>query len=297
LGEERFPAERILILAEPEGKNTAPAIAYACIVLQDVGTAEDTLMVMPADHTIEPLSPFLEDVSKAAALAGEGWLVTFGIPPEGPETGYGYVEAAEALGPGFKVRSFKEKPDEATARSFLAQGNHYWNSGMFAFRADRFLEELHEHAPEVARPFLEASIAEIPRSGPTGNTPIILQAGYQMEAVYRKTVSISIDYAVMEYSKRSAVVRASFSWSDVGSWDVVARLFGAQLERQRLETLIAVDSEENFVLSDLPVALAGVKDLIVVVKNGTVLVCRRGKSQLVKDIVQMLKEGDRTELL
>lgn len=297
LREEPFPSSRVIVLAEPAGKNTAPAIAYACTVLKRAGSPSDTVIVLPADHTIEPLSVFAEDVRKAGRLAEQGWLVTFGIPPERPETGYGYIEVADKIDPGFRVRKFKEKPDEASARSFLSQGNHYWNSGMFAFRTDRFLEELDKHAPEVARSFLMASLPEIPQHSPIGNTPIMLPVGKQIEDIYRKTPSISIDYAVMERSGACAMVPARFSWSDVGSWDVVAELFGSELEKRQAEHLITVEAEENFVLSDIPVALAGVKDLIVIVKNGAVLVCKRGKSQLVKDVVQTLKDTERSDLL
>jgi mannose-1-phosphate guanylyltransferase/mannose-6-phosphate isomerase len=297
LQEKSFPPDRILILAEPQGRNTAPAIAYACNVLRRTGTPEDTLIVMTADHVIEPLSVFYEDVEKAATLAEQDRLVTFGIPPEGPETGYGYVEAGEQLELGFKVRKFKEKPDEATARSFLSQGNHYWNSGMFAFRIDRFLEELENHAPEVARVFAEISLPKNKRQTRADTSPVLLPVDEALEAVYEKSPSISIDYAVMEHSGRCAVVPAGFSWSDVGSWDVVADLFGAELEAQGADSLMVVDSKDNFVLSDLPVALVGVQDLIVVVKNGIVMVCRKGKSQQVKDVVQRLKDEDRTDLL
>ena len=297
LKEEPFPSSRVIVLAEPAGKNTAPAIAYACAALKHAGFSSDALIVQPADHAIEPLPVFAGDVDKAARLAEQGWLVTFGIPPERPETGYGYIEVAEEIDPGFRVRKFKEKPDEATARSFLSQGNHYWNSGMFAFRADRFLKELDKHAPEVARPFLMASLPEIPQHSPSGNTPIMLPVAKQIEDIYRKTPSISIDYAVMEHSDHCAVIPAHFSWSDVGSWDVVAELFGSDLEKRQAEHLITVEAEGNFVLSDVPVALAGVKDLIVIVKNGAVLVCKRGRSQLVKEVVQTLKNRDRSDLL
>ena len=296
LEDASFPPERVLVLAEPEARNTAPAIAYACSVLGGLATAEDTLIVQPADHTIEPLPVFREDVNRAAVLAEADWLVTFGIPPEGPETGYGYVEAGEQLDPGFKVKKFKEKPDIATARSFLAQGNHYWNSGMFAFRIGRFLEEVDRHAPEVARAFAGISTPE--RKGQSkGASPVLLPADPQLVAVYGQSPSISIDYAVMEHSDRCAVVPASFSWSDVGSWDVVAELFGGELESRGADNLIAVEAKDNFVLSDLPVALVGVQDLIVVVKNGIVMVCRKGKSQQVRDVVQRLKDEHRQELL
>jgi mannose-1-phosphate guanylyltransferase/mannose-6-phosphate isomerase len=297
LREEDFPQGRVLVLAEPEAKNTAPAIAYACVLLRRAGSPEDTLIVMPADHIIEPLSVFAEDVGRAASLAEKGWLVTFGIPPDRPETGYGYIEAGETLDPGFKVRKFKEKPDEATARSLIAQGNHYWNSGMFVFRADRYLEELQAHTPDVARPFLKTSIPEFQKQGSGAKAPLLVATDGALEAAYGESPSISIDYAVMEHSEHSAVVPAGFSWSDVGSWDVVAGLFGAEPEAGSTGSPIVVDSKNNFILSDVPVALAGVEDLIVVVKNGAVLICRKGKSQLVRDIVQVLKKDDRGELL
>jgi mannose-1-phosphate guanylyltransferase/mannose-6-phosphate isomerase len=292
---ERFPPARVLILAEPEARNTAPAIGYACTVLQDTGTVDDTLIVMPADHVIEPLSAFTSDVGKAAIPAEQGWLVTFGIPPDRPETGYGYIEAGEALGPGFRVRKFKEKPDAVTARSFLAQGNHYWNSGMFAFRAGRFLEELGRYAPKVARAFSGIPQRRSAQQSASAVSPVLLPADEGLQAAYGKCPSISIDYAVMEHSEHCAVIPAGFSWSDVGSWDVVAEL-SASNPRDAVD-LFTVDATGNFVLSDLPVALVGVQDLLVVVRNGIVLVCRKGKTQQVKDIVQILKEKDRTDLL
>jgi mannose-1-phosphate guanylyltransferase len=195
------------------------------------------------------------------------------------------------------VLKFKEKPDEATARSFLAQGNHYWNSGMFAFRADRYLEELSQHAPKVSRPFLEVAVADAAEHSATTKKTVLIPVGESIESCYGKAPSISIDYAVMEHSERCAAVPASFTWSDVGSWDVVAELFGSEAQETGKGGPITVDAAGNFVLSDLPVALAGVSDLIVVVKNGTVLVCRRGRSQLVRDIVQILKDDDRSDLL
>ena len=167
---------------------------------------------------------------------------------------------------------------------------------MFAFRSDRYLQDLGRHGPEVARAV--AGIATPSRKGQsTGASPLLLPVDAQLKAVYEQSPSISIDYAVMERSDRSAVVPASFSWSDVGSWDVVAELFGRELESRGADSLIAVDAKDNFVLSDLPVALVGVHDLIVVVKNGIVMVCRKGRSQQVKDVVQRLKDEDRRELL
>jgi mannose-1-phosphate guanylyltransferase/mannose-6-phosphate isomerase len=297
LREEDFPPGRVVVLAEPEARNTAPAIAYACVQLRRAGSAEESLIVMPADHVIEPLSVFAGDVGRAASLAEQDWLVTFGIPPDRPETGYGYIEADEALDPGFKVRKFKEKPDEATARSFIAQGNHYWNSGMFAFRADRYLEELQAHMPDLARLFLETPLSDVAPREANKAAPLLVPADRALAAAYRKSPAISIDYAVMEHSEHSAVVPAGFSWSDVGSWDVVSDLFGAEPEEGGAGSPVVVDSNNNYVLSDLPVALAGVEDLIVVIKNGAVLICRKGKSQAVKEVVELLKKDDRSDLL
>jgi mannose-1-phosphate guanylyltransferase len=167
---------------------------------------------------------------------------------------------------------------------------------MFAFRVDRYLEELHTHAPDVAAAFDGISTPASSTKSTTGE-PILISVDSVLESVYNKSSAISIDYAVMEHSDRCAVVPAGFSWSDVGSWDVVAELAEADAESDEGAKLISVDSKGNFVLSDIPVALAGVEDLIVVVKNGIVLVCRKGRSQLVKDIVQILKEEDRSDLL
>ena len=293
-----FAANRIVILPEPEGRNTAPALAYACAVLSGAGFGEDTLIVMPADHMIEPLSKFAEDVDRAARLAEQDWLVTFGIQPQGPETGYGYIEAGDALETGLEVRRFKEKPDAATARSFLAEGNHYWNSGMFAFRAECFRRQLQQHAPQVARAF-SGSVAPQwrARGASIPDGPQLVPPDDALQAAYGRTPSISIDYAVMEHSRRCALIPAGFAWSDVGSWDVVAELFASRPDGGAADSVIGVEAERNFVFSDLPVALAGVEDLIVVVKNGAVLICRKGQTQLVRDLVQSLKQRDRTDLL
>lgn len=292
-----FPANRIVILPEPQARNTAPAIALACCFLKAQGSEGDTLLVMPADHTVSPSATFAEDVETAERLAAEGWLVTFGITPERPETGYGYVEIAGRLAGGFKAARFKEKPDIETARAFLRRGGHYWNSGMFAFRVDRFLGELERHAPEVAKPFLFAPLPGPPATAQPGNGPVFAGAEETLASIYRQTPGISIDYALMERSNRCAVVPARFSWSDVGSWDVVAELFGPELAEGQARDLVSVQAAGNFVFSDIPVALAGVEDLVVVVKNGALLICRRGQTQLVREVVQALRDAGREDLL
>jgi len=292
----------VLLLAEPEGKNTAPAIAFACSVISRMTGENSSLLVLAADHLIEPLSVFKADVEKAALLAEAGYLVTFGIPPERPETGYGYLERGGKLSVGFLVKRFKEKPDQAAAQQFLRQGGHFWNSGMFAFKADTFFEELMTWSPEIAAPFLK----NFEGSGGTGQIVVDRGKGIQvyspeafLPAVYRGIPSVSVDFALMEKSSKCAMVEATFGWSDVGSWDEAARLFGGAEHSGKggQGRIFSVDSRGNYIFTDIPVALAGVSDLIVVVKNGTLLICRRGESQLVKEVVSLVEEEGGGKLL
>lgn len=289
----------ILLLAEPEGKNTAPAIAFACSVISRMTGEKSSLLVLAADHLIEPLSAFKADVEKAALLAEEGYLVTFGIPPERPETGYGYLERGGKLSAGFLVKRFKEKPDQAAAQQFLRQGGHFWNSGIFAFKAGLFFEELMAWSPEIAAPFLKG-FRESKETGQIafdrGKGIKVYSPEASLPAVYRQIPAISVDFALMEKSSKCAMVEATFGWSDVGSWDEAARLFGGA-EHSGHGRVFSIDSRDNYVLTDIPVALAGVSDLIVVVKNGTLLICRRGESQLVKEVVSRVEEEGGGELL
>lgn len=298
-GVRRFPADRLLIIPEPESRGTAPAIALACRLLSCLNRGAETLLVLPADQRIEPLPALTADVRRAALLANDGWLVTFGVPPTRPETGYGYIHAGEGLGGGFRVIRFKEKPDPETAETLLVEGNHYWNSGMFVYRADRFLEELTLSAPEIARPLLAMRFNIYPgRSG----RPARLRGGGLLARVYASLPSISVDYALMERTSRCAMVQVTFGWSDVGSWDEVASWIGRSGERnQELEKgrapVFALDSEGNFVHSDIPVALVDVHDYVIVVKNGVLLLCRRGQSQRVRQLVEEVHRAGQKRLL
>ncbi len=280
-------APGLAVLAEPAARNTAPAIAYACAWLEARGEGDAPLLVLAADHIIEPPERFAAAVARAAALAAGGRLVVFGVRPDRPETGYGYIEAGERLGEGLLVRSFHEKPDAEGARRYLESGGYYWNSGMFAFTAGSFLEEADALAPWLSAPFRRARAALAkgkPRRG-------IVAPAAGLRGIYGGLRSISIDYAIMEKSRRAAMVEADFAWSDVGSWDEVARVARPQGELAR------AGGDGNFVLSDIPVALAGVSGLIVVVRNGVCLVCRAGSSQLVREVVEQVKGKGRSELL
>jgi mannose-1-phosphate guanylyltransferase/mannose-6-phosphate isomerase len=284
--------EKVAVLPEPAARNTAPAIAVAAEWVRAEYGPEQTTAVLPADHLITPTEKFVEDAEQADVLAREGYLVTFGIPPTRPETGFGYIEAGQTLNVGRQVASFREKPDEETAKQFVEAGNYYWNSGMFAFRVSTYLEELNAHSPEMGKTF--EGIGAKGESRREGGVELIME-GPAVEKIYKKSPKDSIDYAVMEKSRKSAMIPAGFTWSDIGSWEEMAELFEKE-GRSGGETF-EVEAQGNFVFSDLPVALCGVEDLVVVVKNGAVLIARKGSGQLVKKAVEQMKEQDRSDIL
>ncbi|MDR1179035.1 MAG: mannose-1-phosphate guanylyltransferase, partial [Spirochaetales bacterium] len=215
----------ITVLPEPEGRNTAPAIAFAALYLKTRFGPDDRALILSADHLIRPLEVFAADAGKAAELGALGRIAVFGIPPEDANTGYGYIEAGEPVGPGFRVISFKEKPDAVTAGAYLAAGNYYWNSGMFLFSLKTLEEEFAAHAPDVYEPF--QGLAEKAGAGSRIVEGVrVWGEGSALREVYEHLPSISVDYAVMEKSAKAAVVKAGFEWNDVGSWDEAARLYG-----------------------------------------------------------------------
>ncbi|MBN2628688.1 MAG: NTP transferase domain-containing protein [Spirochaetales bacterium] len=282
--------KKVLILAEPVARNTAPALALAAGWIKHNGSVDDTVLVLAADHLITPVEAFIHDAETASRSAGQGFLVTFGIKPSFPSTGYGYVESSVGDEPVRDVLSFREKPDRSTAEEFLARGNYFWNSGMFAYSVKTFLEELASSSPAIAGPFAALDGSSFPLKEKGGVQIPADLAG--IEAAYARTTADSVDYAVMEKSRRIKVVPATMGWNDVGSWDVIAE------ENLTLPSDILGEADRsNYVYSDLPVALCGVKDLIVVVKNGSVLICKKGESQLVKGVVDSLKDTGRDELL
>jgi mannose-1-phosphate guanylyltransferase/mannose-6-phosphate isomerase len=267
------------IILEPEARNTAPAIALAALVLP----SETPMLVMPSDHVIADTRAFEAAVGKAAGLAADGWLVTFGIAPSGPETGYGYIQQGEALGEsGFHAARFVEKPDRETAQGFLDDGGYHWNGGIFLFTAGRYLQALERHAPEI----LAAAQAAFD-AGHCDGTVHRPDA-----ATFAEAPAISIDYAVMEKDSRVAVVPVSMGWSDVGSWDALHEI-SAQDESGNALTgdILAIDTANSLIRSDGPkVTAIGVEDLVIVATRDAVLVLPRGGSQRVKEIVERLKD-------
>ena len=285
---------RIHILPEPSAKNTAPAIAACASYLIEQGKSREQVLVLPADHLIEPLDSFKADVKEASRMADKGYLVTFGIKPEYPATGYGYIEAGEKDKNSFKIRSFKEKPNESTATEFLKKGNYYWNSGMFVFNFNRFWDELKIGSPQIAEVFY--GIGKNQSSEQNKGVSVIMNNS-TTASVYEKSSSESIDYAVMEKCSKAAVVPASFRWNDIGSWDEMSELPPSPVSSLQSPVSFSIDSSNNYILSDIPVALCGVDNLMVVQKNGSLLICKKGKGQLVKGAVEKIKDQNHPELL
>jgi mannose-1-phosphate guanylyltransferase/mannose-6-phosphate isomerase len=285
--EELAPCARsgaaITVLPEPEARNTAPAIAFAALYLKTRLSPSARALILSADHLIRPQEVFAADVEKAARLGALGYIAVFGIPPADANTGYGYIEAGEAAGPGFLVKSFKEKPDAATAGAYLAAGNYYWNSGMFLFSLKTLDEEFAAHAPEVYTPFLELAQKTPAGEGRMAEGVRVWGEDEALRTVYEKLPSISVDYAVMERSAKAAMVKAGFEWNDVGSWDEAARLYGDEAP-----AVFSREASQNRVFSDIPVALCGVEDLVVVIRGGRALVMKKGCSQLVREAAKAL---------
>lgn len=279
--------EKASILLEPVGRNTAPAIALAA--LQATATGEDPLLlVMPADHLIQNLSAFREGVAKAETLAREGRLVTFGIVPTSPETGFGYIRRGEKIGEtGFVVSGFEEKPDRITAQAYLKDGGYDWNSGMFMFRASTYLEEMRAHAPTI----LDACKAAM--AGVESDDYFLRPAREAFEAC----PADSIDYAVMEKTDRAAVVPLDAGWNDIGSWSAIWEAQDKDANGNALIGDVLQVASKNSIVSAQKrlVALVGVEDLVVVETADAVLVARRDAVQNVKEIVGQLKAANRTE--
>jgi len=269
------PASLIL---EPVARNTAPAIALAALAA-DPATP---LLVMPSDHVVRDVAAFRAAIEAALPLVADGWLATFGITPDAPETGYGYIKVGAPLAEGVaRVDSFVEKPDRATAEAMLAGGDHVWNGGIFLFRADIFLGALAVHAPEML------AAAQAAMTGATHDGARI----HPDAAAFGASPADSIDYAVMEKAAQVAVVPVDMGWSDVGSWDALHALHGGDDDGNvHHGEVIAIDVKDCLIRSDgIRVAAVGVSDLIIVASGDSVLILPRGRSQDVKKIVEALK--------
>jgi mannose-1-phosphate guanylyltransferase/mannose-6-phosphate isomerase len=278
------------IILEPEGRNTAPAVALAALrALADAGDESDDplLLVMPADHVIRDAASFLAALDAGEAAARAGRLVTFGVVPTSPHTGYGYIEADAAPGFAAPVRSFVEKPDAARASKMLDSGQYFWNAGIFLFGARVWLDELAKYRPEMVEA-CRASYAK-GKADPDFFRP-------DAEA-FASSPSDSVDYAVMEKTDQAAVVPLDAGWCDVGSWTALHEIRDRDSDGNVVSgDVVTVDCHNSYVSgSSRLVAAVGVDDLIIVEDKDTVLVTSRAKCQRVKELVDGLKQSGREE--
>jgi len=288
-----LPAQNIII--EPLGRNTAPCIGLAAKWIQRYDP-EAIMVVLPADHIIGNTDEFLHIVQRAAQVATENdALVTIGIKPTHPETGYGYIQfedtpeqnpySADSI---YRVKTFAEKPNLETAEKFLKSGDFLWNSGMFIWKVRVILQEIEKHLPELGEQLQKLE-------------SVMGTDAYQstLEHVYGVIRSISIDYGVMEKASKVFVAKGDFGWSDVGSWDEVMRLIPKNGDGNALRgTVIIKDSHRNYIdASNRAVAMIGVDDMIVITTDDAVLICKKGRSQDVKEIVDYLRRKQMNELL
>lgn len=288
-----FPKENVLI--EPVGRNTAPCIALAASWVHRLDP-EAVMVVLPADHLVQDKEEFLRVLDVAVNVADRSEaLLTIGIQPNRPETGYGYIQYSEDGGNNpyinqevFRVKTFAEKPNVETAERFLHSGDFLWNSGMFIWKAKIILREIQTHLPEL----YEQIQALVPSIG----TP---QYKQNLENMYGLIRGISIDYGVMEKAGNVFVVKGDFGWSDVGSWDEVLNLTQADAEKNALKGKVVVrDSTGNYIdAGNKIVAAVGVQDLIIVVTDDAVLVCKKGQSQDVKEVVDFIRRKQMHEYL
>ena len=281
------------VVAEPCGRDTAACIglAAALIVRSD---PEAVLATLPADHVVRPKEAFQAALRCAsqAIEAEPGALLTFGIPPTRPATGYGYIERGQELGRAdgqafFRVDSFREKPDAATAERFLEQGQFLWNAGIFVFRARAMLDSIERHLPELSRR-LPGVLEALDQ---TGEIPLSL---------YSDLPKISVDYGVLERERDVVVMTAQFDWDDVGSFAALERVVkGDAAGNRALGRLAALEAEENLVIAsaDHLVALIGVKDLVVVHTADATLVCHKQAAERVKDLVALLRTEQQDDVL
>ena len=286
---------RVRVIEEPAGKNTAAAIGLAAVhVLAE--DPQSVLAVFPADHHIRDEKRFGDLIRKAQEVASQGGLVTLGIEPTRPETGYGYIQRGAPLegGPSegsqadaFQVVRFAEKPNREKAEAYVGSGDYYWNSGIFIWRADRFVEEMARHLPEHHKGLSE--ISQLLEAGTDSSDRI--------EEIYNNLESISVDYGIMERGDRVAVIPAAMGWSDVGSWETVRELLDKDENGNVLQgDVLALDTRDCLVRSeDRLVATLGVEGLVVVDTTDALLVCNEARSQEVRAIAERLRDEGRSE--
>ncbi|WP_457640395.1 mannose-1-phosphate guanylyltransferase/mannose-6-phosphate isomerase [Persephonella sp.] len=279
------------MILEPIGRNTAPAIALAAKYLLDkMGVDENEVMfILPSDHIISPDEKFVEYAKQAEEIAKEGYVVTFGVNPTKPETGYGYIEADtenslfnhsanKSFNQSYRVKQFHEKPDLETAQKYIISGNYYWNSGMFAFSIKTIFEEFEKYTPEIFEFIKDKSYEEILMS-------------------FDQMPDISIDYAVMEKTDKAVVLPLHIIWSDVGSWDSVYDILEKdENQNVKVGNVIDIDTKNSLIMGNHRlIATIGIDNLMIIETPDVIVVAKKGEGQKLKDLVSILKKNPETK--
>jgi mannose-1-phosphate guanylyltransferase len=280
-----LPADNVL--AEPGPRGTAPCIGLAAVAI-GLRDAEATMAIFPADHCIADTAGFRRAISAADRLAQDDYLVTLGVTPGYPHTGYGYIQRGEGLTlldgqPAYRVRRFAEKPDATTARAFLESGEYYWNAGIFIWRTARILEEI-----ALLLPNLHAALEEVAAAWGSPTQHEILQG------TYGRVEPTTIDYGVMERARRAAVLPVEIGWDDVGNWEALSRLVsrdeqGNTASGQGHNLLMDTSNTYVYAATGRLVALVGMEDMVVIDTPDALLVCPKDRAQAVRDVVERLK--------
>lgn len=274
-----------VVIAEPAGRNTAPAIACTLEYFRQNCNSDDIVLIVPSDHLIQDIKGFNKTVEQGIILAQQGYLVTFGIKPAYPETGYGYIKIENKLATGYKVEKFIEKPDFDTAKIYFESENYYWNGGIFMGKISTFMKEFEKYAPDIYKNLenLDFSLANKIES-----------------RIYENMPSISIDYAIMEKSDKIALVKLQSDWNDLGSWQSMYNVKNKDENGNVLTGKVVVDNVKNsFIYSQKEiVAVSGLEDIILVETEDAIMACKMDESQNVKRLYEKLKEkeSDTTKL-
>ena len=274
-----------VILSEPVAKNTAPAIAACTKYIIQTSNSDPIIIVAPSDQFIKDNKKFQDTVKKGEKLAQEGYIVTFGIEPSYPETGFGYINTGDKIDEGFKVKEFVEKPELETAKKYLNEGTYFWNSGIFMFKASTFLQETEKHAPEIMKILNEFDFSK-------SNDISYIS--------FDKMPNISVDYAVMEKSDKIALVKLESDWNDLGSWSSIYDISNKDENGNVfIGHVLDKNSKNSFVYSSSKlVATIGLEDTIIVETEDAVLACKKDQAQNVKQVYETLKkQNDNTHLI
>lgn len=267
-----------VVISEPLSKNTAPAIACTMEYFRQTSKEDDVVLIVPSDHLVKRIDDFTKTVQNALELAEQGYIVTFGIKPTYPETGYGYIKTKNPLSVGYKVDCFVEKPDLPTAKKYLASGEYYWNGGIFMGKISVFLEEFAKYTPDIYN--------NLSRLDFTKETKIDYD-------IYEDMPSISIDYAIMEKSDKIALVELLSDWNDLGSWQSIYNIKPKDKNGNVISGKVLTDNVKNsFIYSQKEVvAVSDLEDIILVETEDAIMACKMNKSQNVKKLYEILKDS------